>query len=486
MSKGGGGFPVTQTTYISDIPQWKKQLLGLTKDAPEYSPYKWLSNRAVNQAKMIEGMTFNPNMASMAKAYGVPEGTDLTPYIYASRTGQVKPMAPMPTNTQGTTSAIPMAKGGLMSLRKGYAKGGQPKDGFDANGNLTPAGYAFLQDKIASGGKPSKMYTDAMKKYEKANTAANQATGPAVPFTQGMDITTPYYNPADKIPDPTDPTGKRMIPNPAKGYGGVTDPMFQQGVDYLRGISTAPSQIGQASQAYQNVLGGLGGMTNYQAQNVGAQQLGDQGQFSSAAAQQYMNPYIETALKSQEDLANRQFAQQQNQLRSQAAGHGAFGGSASALAGQAAQQNQNMTMKDIVAQGMNQAYQQAEQQYSVDRARQLQAGMANQSAALQAAIQNQQGGLAANAQNLSAYGQMGNIAQGLGALGLGSWGNMQNIAQLYGGAANTAINAGKDWSTNQYISGQNWNNYNPFSNVSNLVNQQPAGSGSQATAGIPR
>lgn len=700
MGSAASPSPITQTTYISDIPQWKKQLLGLTKDAPEYSPYKWLSRQATAKAKMLEGMTFNPNMKSMAQYYGVPEGTDLTPYIYASRMGQVAPSTPMPTNTQGTTSAIPMAKGGLMSLRKGYAKGGKPKAGFDASGGLTPEGYAFLQDKIASGGKPSKMYTDAMKKYEKANTASNAATGPAVPFSQANELLTPYYNPADMIPDPTDPTHQRMIPNPAKAYGGVTDPMFQQGVDYLRGISALPSQIGQATDLYGQAASGLAGLANYSpqqvaAQNAAAQQaqasLANRGDIRDVTAhkadvsqynaslmqapkdvqardyeaaqataaqmqrpedvrskalqyfqmqgpgswtdegvsQKYMSPYMQGVIDIAKREKGKDYAKQLRAISGQAVSAGAFGGGRQAMERSQAAKDYEQQLQDLEVQGLQQAYQQGMGQYGAESSlgqqaniqnlqallstqsqesqQALQAALANQAAglttsqanlqaqqqtslanqqainqqrqqyvnnalqaamqgyqgkltaaqqnqiaqnaasqfnsqalnnanltyeqqriaaqqmnqgadlqtalqnaqlatgvsqsnaslgtqaslanaanALQAGIANQQAGLQANQQGISAYGAMGNMAQGLGNLGLGAWQGQQNIAGMYGAAANTAINAGKDWATNRYITGGNLWKQDPYAAPTGIVNQQPSTTGSGTQTGIPR
>ena len=112
--------PYQQTTVTTDLPKWKKELYGFTKDAPEYSPFKALSRHGSAQARMIEGMTTRPSWSAMEQAYGVPEGTDLTPYISASRSGALTPTAPIPQRA---------AQGGLMSLAKtkGYAEGGLTK-----------------------------------------------------------------------------------------------------------------------------------------------------------------------------------------------------------------------------------------------------------------------------------------------------------------------------------------------------------------------
>ena len=74
---------------------------------------------------------------------------------------------------------------------------------------------------------------------------------------------------------------------------------------------------------------------------------------------------------------------------------------------------------------------------------------ANQQAALQAAIQNQQAGLQANQQNIGAYGQIGNMGQGLGALGtqIGNYG--QNLANMWGQAGGTLQGLGTNWYNQQ-------------------------------------
>ena len=173
----------------------------------------------------------------------------------------------------------------------------------------------------------------------------------------------------------------------------------------MTGVQTCALPIWQATDIYNQVAG---------------KSWTDPG-----VAQSYMNPYMETSLKSQEDLANRQFAQQQNQLNSQAAGRGAFGGSASALAQQSAQQNQNLNMQNLVAQGMNQAYQQGMGQFGTEQQQKLGA------------------------------------AQGLGAMGSDVAGYNQNLMQNWGAAGNTLQNLAQNYYSNRQQSAQNlWGGVN--------------------------
>ena len=110
----------------------------------------------------------------------------------------------------------------------------------------------------------------------------------------------------------------------------------------------------------------------------------------------------------QQQQAKRQAAIAQQALGAQAARAGMFGGSGAAL--QQAQANAELqrNLQNIQATGLQNAYQQAMQQYSTDAARQLQAGLANQQTGLQTALANmnaqQQAAVANQAAKLQAAG----------------------------------------------------------------------------------
>lgn len=408
MGSAATPLPYQNVTTTSDIAGWKKPLYGFTKNAPEYSPYKALARQASNESKMIEGMTSAPKWSSMYAAMGLPEGTDLTPYIQAMRTGTQGPTAPIPASPAADTipayvapsdTTKKAAEGGLMSLRKDKERG------FYSGAQIAAYQQAVAKQKAAKKAKAAAAPANA----------ADAAAPTAVPLSQAMNVVTPFY-------DPTQAQGK---------YAGITNPIYRQAIDQLEKASQAPGQFGQATDIYGQVAG---------------KSWTDPG-----VAQSYMNPYIETALKSQEDLANRQFAQQQNQLRSQAAGHGAFGGSASALAQQAAQQNQNMTLKDLVAQGMNQAYQQGMGQFGTEQQQRLGA------------------------------------AGGLGSLGAQQWGLQQQIPQLWGAAGQTAQGIAQQAATGAQQTAQNWwgGIANANQPVANLLSGTPGTAGTQAISRMP-
>lgn len=302
-----------------------------------------------------------------------------------------------------------------------------------------------------------------------------------------------------------------------------TNADVQAAMAQIRALRT-PEQIQQASDAYKNAISGIGSLTNYQPQSVAAGQManvpdavaGQMAPVQQVAAQRariaqmqgpaswtqpgtaeaYMNPYIQTSLQAQQELANRQYAQQLNQILGEATGKGAYGGSRTQLAYKQQQLNQNLENQARNAAGLSQAYQQGMGQFTTEQqmgqaanqanmaarnqayqnyvAQQLAAQQANQQAGLtsgqanlsayqqamlanqqagltagqanlnayqQAALANQQAGLTANQQNLGAYSTMGQLGSGLGAMGQLQnqiqQGNISALAQS--GAAQTNL-----------------------------------------------
>ena len=441
MSSLPTSAPYTESKSATDLPKWKKVLYGFTKDAPENSPYKWESRRAVDQAKQIDAMTTgNPTQEALAYAYGVAPGTDLSSYIQASRTGTLSPMyKPAPD-----APTQKMAQGGVMSLRK-FADGGASKP-------KAPPLSAAARQALAGNPQQAAMYAAAspaqklamQKQYgfapkgatltnptgaaAPAPTSAPSPTGGAPVHTvaQGMDIQTPYY----------DPTSKQAQP-----YGGVTDPNFQKAVDAINNLKL-PGQFQQGTDIMNQAAQGLFGASNYSPQQVSyqdaaAQQAAAQGYDASlmqapgdissqnydaaqmqgpgswteeGVQQKYMNPYIQGVI----DVSKRQkaldYQNQVNALNKQALSAGAFGGSRQALQRSQASKDYQQQLQDLEAQGLNQAYMQGMQQYGSESALTQQARQSNQAAtnaqrsqyiqqALQAAMTNYGGQLTAAQQN---------------------------------------------------------------------------------------
>lgn len=435
MGSPSPASPVTQTTQVSQMDPRLYQWLYGTANSPGRQQ---IANAAI-QGKTMQGVQ-NADPTALAAYYNVPKGTDLSQF--QSHTGAMNPgqadpslmqfpgqsITPQDYYNQATanekkgakdpTSTANAAKGGEL---KGYAKGG-----------LTQDQYNFLQNKIQNGGKVSPGYQKQMQAYEAANPApASTAPTGNVPLSQSdaQIGVTPFY----------DPTTMQS-----------TNPYYNQAVSVLQGMGNMPSQYQQAGNVYNQAAQGLLGQTNYtpqqvqamqeqaatyQAQNMqapkdisaqgydaaqaqvnqmadplqvqavrtrAARMQGPQSWTSPGTSQQYMDPYIQNVLNTQQQIANQQFAQQQNQLRSQATGQKAFGGARSQLAQGQAQFNQNLANQNMVQQGLSNAYQSGLGQFNTAQGQNLQAGQANLSAQMQANLANQQAGMTAQQLNQAA------------------------------------------------------------------------------------
>lgn len=135
--------------------------------------------------------------------------------------------------------------------------------------------------------------------------------------------------------------------------------------------------------------GNIAGAAAMNAGNVNYQGY-QPGQFTGQSAAQYMNPYMQSVVDIQQREAQRQADIAGTQRNAQAVKAGAFGGSRQAITDAEAQRNLALQMGDIQAQGLNQAYNQAQQQFNTEQqlaeqARQYGAGLGLQG--LQTAIQ---------------------------------------------------------------------------------------------------
>ena len=230
-------------------------------------------------------------------------------------------------------------------------------------------------------------------------------------------------------------------------------PMQQQAMEGIAGMQVSPElgeaaglaslagrQSGQLGMSYQPMqyqptnVSYMGTqapqLQQYQmgpAERVGADRFGSQ------AMQDYMSPYMSGVVAQQKRGAMQDYARQMPGLRASAARSGALGGTREALMRSEAQRNLQGQLQGIEATGLQNAFQQAQQQFGADRAAQMQAALANQQAGLttgqqnlaallgvqqlgaqtglQAALANQQAGLTTGQQNLAA--QLG--TQQLGA-----------------------------------------------------------------------
>lgn len=154
-----------------------------------------------------------------------------------------------------------------------------------------------------------------------------------------------------------------------------------------------PSYEGQLTAGYaplqEQAWAGLSGLTLPQSLQTAGTELQDisrkqqalsftpsditTGAFSQQAAQQYMNPYIQSALNPQLEALKRQSEINRQGELAKLTQAGAYGGSREAIL--RGQQDYNLLQQQagLIGSGYNQAYQQAMNQYNADQARALQA-----------------------------------------------------------------------------------------------------------------
>jgi hypothetical protein len=92
------------------------------------------------------------------------------------------------------------------------------------------------------------------------------------------------------------------------------------------------------------------------------------GQFSGQTAGQYMNPFMQNVVDMQQREAQRTAGIASTGRNAQAVKSGAFGGSRQAIMDAEANRNLSTQMGDIQAQGLNQAYNQGQQQFNTEKA----------------------------------------------------------------------------------------------------------------------
>lgn len=150
--------------------------------------------------------------------------------------------------------------------------------------------------------------------------------------------------------------------------------------------------------------------------------------FDAAAAQQYMNPYLQASLNPQLEEARRQsqITQLANAAKSTQAG--AYGGSRQALMDTETQRALGTNLANITGQGYNTAYDKATAQFNADQARKIQEAQYGTDVGLkglsQATTANQAAGNVGTNQaqygllNLQALGTAGNTQQAQNQAGL--------------------------------------------------------------------
>jgi hypothetical protein len=153
---------------------------------------------------------------------------------------------------------------------------------------------------------------------------------------------------------------------------GTVAPMsqFQQALGTQLGGMTMPDQFALAEQTGQAGAAGLQALLGVQAP-----------EFGSTQASQYMSPYFQNVVDAQQRQAIDAARQSQLGGNLAAARQGTYGGARQALLQSQRESGLRTQLGDIQAQGLQRAYEQAQQQFERDRSAGLQAGQTRLAAA---------------------------------------------------------------------------------------------------------
>jgi hypothetical protein len=237
----------------------------------------------------------------------------------------------------------------------------------------------------------------------------------------------------------------------------------------------AGAQAGQQYAGQSAMYGGLGAMQGQQGANIGAS-LGRMSQDPNAV-QGYMNPYLQASLNPQLAEIQRQYDITGQQEQSAAAKQGAFGGSREALMAAENQRNANLAKNQVIGQGYNQAFQNAQQQMQAAN----QAALAGNAQAMQGYGMGLQGIGQAGSQALQGYGMGLQGAGQAGQLGMqGAQVGLQGVGAQQAGygqagqaAANLANIGGQQLQAQQGILGlQNQVGAQQQAAQQDIINQQ--------------
>jgi hypothetical protein len=230
-----------------------------------------------------------------------------------------------------------------MMDRVRQARTGNPKQGKQIN-----------PEKFMPGGLAS------LPTYADGGAVAFPTGGPVLPTTQESNLSS-WAGPgvADYIT-----RGTALAQQPYQAYTGPltagTSPLQQTAYNAAANLTT-PSSIGQAADTAGQAANAMG---NSSYTPVGSN-------FTAAAAQQYMNPYLQASLDPQIAEARRQSQITQMGNNAQAVKAGAFGGSRGALMNTETQRNLGTNLAGITGQGYNTAYNNAQQQFNTDQSRRV-------------------------------------------------------------------------------------------------------------------
>jgi hypothetical protein len=241
---------------------------------------------------------------------------------------------------------------------------------------------------------------------------------------------------------------------------GAIAPMseFQQQTGREIAGLTLPGQYGLATQAGQTAAGAFQGLPGVTTQD-----------FDYAQAQKYMSPYQQGVVDVQQRQAIEAARQAQLGGNLAAARQGTYGGARQALLQAQREAGLRTQLGDIQAQGLQAAYQQAQQQFGADRAARQAAEQANLTGQLQGA----QG--------------LGQLAQTFGGLGTQQLAGQLDITKTMGafGDLQRAIQQQQMDAQRQQLMDQSQYGLTQVGQLSNLLRGVPLSDTTQTTTTPP-
>jgi hypothetical protein len=243
-------------------------------------------------------------------------------------------------------------------------------------------------------------------------------------------------------------------------------PLQQQSYENAGLMQTAPQLQDASAMAGQAGLGALN--TQYTYDPYKAQQ------FTGANVEQYMNPYMQNVVERQQQDAQRQSQIASQAQQAQAARSGAFGGSGDYLMRAQAAGNLARQKGDIQAQGLNNAYTQAMNQFNTSQGQ-------NQAAA-QLNAQQQQFGAGLGLQGLQTANQAATNLANIGQTQYGQNMGILGMQNQFGGQQQQQVQNVLNNQYGDFLSAQN-HPYKQLGFMSDMLRGLPLTQQSQSMYG---
>ena len=347
MSKGGGKMQQSgKTTSSMELPDWLENAFK--------------SNLQLAQGAPTELADYDPGFAAPAP----------------------------PEWAQAKQTAANMRAPDYMNIRTQLGEhagvaGTQVRSPYDVNiSNIyNPTGYQ-AQDYNA----PNVSFEDTLSGY-KPNMQAAQIAGHGF-SARDYNFTADQVQ-AQQIAQAEKVAAERLGAPERVGYERIGNPAAD-----VKSFQFGPLQQIQAPQLNQYQM--------QRPEDVAAREVATNAFTDEGVRQKYMDPYMQEVVKQQQLNAQRMFEEGLAESQGNAAAAGAFGGSRQAVLESAMRRDLGNQKAGIAAQGLESAFQNAQQQFERDRAANMQAQQLNQQAGLQAGLANQQMGFNTGQANLQA------------------------------------------------------------------------------------